>query len=117
MARFSSETPTGTAVQELEVLIRTALFKPAPTIVGCLLQGAADRIDSRYQPKPGEECKGREAIQVQCLFGTFELQRDYYYHPDKKSGQHPTDAALGLEGTYTPGLARLICLEGADEST
>lgn len=92
-------------------------FQTGPTIVGCLLQGAADRIDSRYQPKPGEECKGREAIQVQCLFGTFELQRDYYYHPDKKSGHHPTDAALGLEGTYTPGLARLICLEGADEST
>ncbi len=117
MARFSSEAPTGAAVQELEVLVRTALFKPATAIIGCLLQGASDRIDSHYQPKPGEECKGREAIQVQCLFGTFELQRDYYYHPGKNSGHHPTDAALGLEGTHTPGLARLICLEGADEST
>jgi len=117
MARFSSETPTGTAVQELEVLVRTALFKPAAAIVGCLLQGASDRIDSQYQPKPGEERKGREALQVQCLFGTFELQRDYYHHSGKKSGHYPTDAALGLEGSYTPGLARLICLEGADEST
>jgi len=117
MARFSSEAPTGAAVQELEVLVRTALFKPATAIIGCLLQGASDRIDSQYQPKPGEERKGREAIQVQCLFGTFELQRDYYYHPGKNSGHHPTDAALGLEGTHTPGLARLICLEGADEST
>ena len=49
--------------------------------------------------------------------GTFELQRDYYHHPGKKSGYCPADAALGLEGSYTPGLARLICLEGADEST
>jgi hypothetical protein len=117
MARFSSEAPTGAAVQELEVLVRTALFKPATAIIRCLLQGASDRIDSQYQPKPGEERKGREAIQVQCLFGTFELQRDYYYHPGKNSGHHPTDAGLGLEGTHTPGLARLICLEGADEST
>lgn len=117
MARFSAEAPTGAAVQELEVLVRTALFKPATSIIGCLLQGASDRIDSHYQPKPGEQRKGREAIQVQCLFGTFELQRDYYYHSGKKYGHYPADAALGLEGTHTPGLARLICLEGADEST
>lgn len=117
MARFSAQTPTGAAVQELEVLVRTALFKPAAALVGDLLQRAADRIDAAYQPKAGEHRKGRESLQVQCLFGTFELQRDYYHHPGTDSGHHPVDAALGLEGSYTPGLARLICLEGADEST
>lgn len=83
MARFASATPTGTAVQELEGLVRTALFKPAAALVGGLLQGAADRVDAQYQPQPGEERKGRESLQVQCLFGTFTLQRDYYYHPGK----------------------------------
>jgi hypothetical protein len=117
MARFSAQTPTGAVVQQLEVLVRTALFKPATAIVGELLQQAANRIDAAYQPRPGEERKGRESLQVQCLFGTFPLQRDYYYHPGKQSGYYPADAALGLEGSYTPGLARLICLEGADEST
>jgi hypothetical protein len=117
MARFAAEPPTGAAVQELEVLVRTALFKPAAVLVGSLLQGAANRIDAQYQSKPGEERKGREPLQVQCLFGTFELQRDYYHHPGKKTGHSPSDAALGLEGSYTPGLARLICLEGADETT
>lgn len=117
MTRFSAEAPTGTAVQELEGLVRAALFKPATSIVGSLLQGAADKIDRHYQAKPGEERKGRETIQVQCLFGTFPLERDYYYHPGKQSGHHPADAGLGLEGTYTPGIARLICLEGADETT
>jgi hypothetical protein len=117
MARFAAETPTGTAVQALEVLVRTALFKPAAALIGHLLQAAADRIDAQYQPKPGEVRKGREPLQVQCLFGTFPLQRDYYHHPGKHSGHYPADAALGLEGSYTPGLARLICLEGADEST
>ena len=102
MARFASETPTGTAVQALEVLVRTALFKPAAALIGHLLQGAADRTDSQYQPKPGEERKGRESLQIQCLFGTFKLQRDYYHHPGKKSGHYPADAALKLEGSYTP---------------
>ena len=117
MARFAAEAPTGVAVQELEVLVRTALFKPATALVGDLLQGAANRIDAQYQSKPGEARKGREPLQVQCLFGTFKLQRDYYYHSGKKAGHYPSDAALGLEGSYTPGLARLICLEGADEAS
>jgi len=117
MARFSAQTPTGSAVQELEGLVRTALFKPAAVIIGGLLQRAADRIDAAYQPKAGEHRKDRESLQVQCLFGTFQLRRDYYHHPGTDCGHHPVDAALGLEGSYTPGLARLICLEGADEST
>ena len=51
------------------------------------------------------------------MFGSFRLVRDYYYHPGKKHGHFPADAALGLEGSHTPALARLICLEGADESS
>jgi len=62
MARFSARTPTGAAVQELEVLVRTALFKPAAALVGDLLQRADDRIDATYQPKPGEHRKGRERV-------------------------------------------------------
>ena len=32
-------------------------------------------------------------------------------------GHYPFDAALGLEGGKTPALARLVCLEGADEAS
>ena len=117
MARFQATEPNGVAVQQLEVLIRTALFKPANQLVGCLLQAAADRIDAAYQPQPGQQRKGRSRLQVQGIFGTFELQRDYYYHPGKKQGHYPADAALGLEGSHTPALARLACLEGADEKS
>src|SRR5689334_13478666 len=56
-------------------------------------------------------------IRVQGMFGSFELRRDYYYHAGKKQGHYPADAALGLEVGYTPALAKLICLEGADEPT
>ena len=115
MARFQGQPPSGPLVQELEALLRVAVFQPAREVVGHLLQGAADRIDSDYQAKPGEHFKGRQILKVQCLFGTFPIERDYYYHAGKKQGHSPADAALGLEGGYTPALARLICLEGADE--
>jgi hypothetical protein len=117
MARFGATQPNGVAVQQLEVLVRTAIFKPANALVGFLLQQAADRIDAAYQPKPGQQRKGRERLQVGGIFGFFELQRDYYYHEGKKQGRYPADAALGLEGDKTPALARLACLEGADSSS
>jgi hypothetical protein len=82
-----------------------------------LLQQAVDRIDQAYQPKPGEIYKGRDALQVQGMFGSFPLQRDYYHHPAKEQGHYPADDALGLEGSYTPALTKLLCLEGADEPT
>jgi len=116
MARFAGQAPHGQLVQDLERLVRTAIFKPANALVGCLLQGAVDRIDQAYAPKPGQQRRGRHGLQVQGLFGSFALSRDYYYHSGKKQGCYPADAALGLEVGYTPALARLICLEGADET-
>jgi hypothetical protein len=115
MARFQAAEPNGVAVQQLEVLVRAAIFQPANALVGFLLQEGADRIDATYQPKPGEERKGRESLQVDGMFGSFGVRRDYYYHAGKKQGHYPADAALGLEGSYTPALARIICLEGADD--
>ncbi len=118
MARFQAVEPNGVAVQQLEVLVRTAVFKSANELVGYLLQQAADRIDATYQPKPGWQRKARATLTVDCLFGFFTLERDYYYHPGKQQGHYPADAALGLEaGGCTPALARLVCLEGADEAS
>ena len=117
MACFLATEPNGVAVQQLEVLIRTAIFKPANALVGFLLQEAANRIDAAYQPKAGQHGKGGQSLEVSGIFGTFELQRQYYYHEGKKQGPYPADAALGLEGGNTPALARLVCLEGAEEKS
>lgn len=117
MVRFQAGQPNGVAVQELEVLVRTAVFKSANLIVGWLLQNAADQIDAAYQPKPRQHYKGRVNTQIDGMFGSFPLERDYYYHEGKKQGHYPADAALGLESGHTPALARLICLEGADETS
>ena len=117
MARFSAQAPNGVAVLELERLVRTAVFKSANQVVGYLLQKAADQIDAAYQRKPGQRRKGREPLLVSCIFGTFLIQRDYYYNQARKEGHYPADAALGLEGGHTPALARLACLEGADQAS
>ena len=117
MARFQVGQPNGVAVQELEVLVRTAVFKSANLIVGWLLQNAADQIDAAYQPKPRQHYKGRVSTRIDGMFGSFPLQRDYYYHEGKQQGHYPADAALGLESGHTPALARLMCLEGADETS
>jgi hypothetical protein len=119
MSRFLATDPGQLAVQELdlEVLLRTAVFKSTNQLMGYLFQKLADRIDAAYQPKPGFVCKGRVEVTVDCIFGSFQLQRDYYYHGGKQLGNYPADAALGLEGGKTPALARLVCLEGADEAS
>jgi hypothetical protein len=117
MARFAAQQPTGAAVQEMERLVRVAVFKTANEVVQFLLQGAADRIDAAYQPKPGQQRKARVALEVNGMFGSFELQRDDYYHAGKKEGHYPAEAGLGLESGNTPALARLACLEAADESS
>jgi hypothetical protein len=104
-------------VQKLEALVRTAIFKPATALVAFLLQAAADQIDARYQPKPGEQRKGRQPITLDCIFGSFVLERDYYYHPGKDRGHYPADASLGIEAGKTPALLRLVCLEGVDEAS
>ena len=104
-------------VQQLEILLRVAIFKPANQLVQHLLQARADQIDAHYQSKPGMHDKGREKLQVQGIFGSFELERDYYYEPKDKRGHYPADAALGLEAGNTPALARLMCLESIDEQS
>ena len=102
---------------ELEILVRTAVFKSANELVGWLLQQAVDRFDKAYQPKLGEIRKGRDTLEVQGIFGCFALSRDYYYQPLKDQGHYPANDALGLEVSYTPALTKLLCLEGADEQT
>ena len=117
IARFQSQSPRPDAVAELEPLLRAAVFKTTNELVGWLLQQAVDRIDQAYQSKPGEAYKGRDSIEVQGMFGTFHLQRGYYYDSSKEQGHYPASDGLGLEGSYTPALAKLLCLEGADEAT
>ena len=119
MTRFLGTDSAQLAVEELdfEVLLRAAVFKSTNQLMGHLFQKLADRIDSAYQPKPGYGRKGRAELTIDCIFGSFKIQRDYYYHEGKQLGHYPSDVALGLEGGTTPAMARLACLEGADQAS
>ncbi len=97
--------------------MRTAVFKSANGLFGLLLQEAANRADADYASQVGQQYKGRVRLRVEGMFGSFPLERDYYYHEGKKQGHYPADAALGLENGHTPALTRLMCLEGADETS
>jgi len=50
-----------------------------------------------YQPRPGQHYKRWTSLRVEGIFGSFKLERGYYYHEGKKQGHDPADAALGLE--------------------
>ena len=63
VVRFQAADPTGVEVQQLEMLVRMAIFKPANALIGFLLQAAADRVDASYQPKPGQHYKGRQSYE------------------------------------------------------
>lgn len=115
MDAFAAGSVSGIAVERFEKMLRTAIFKPMAEFFGQALQEAAERHDEAYRPRPGEKRKGCPELEVCCIFGAFTLRRDYYHHAGHKHGHCPADAALGLEGSLTPALARLVCLEGADE--
>jgi len=90
-------------------VVRTAVFKSANELVGCLLQQAADRLDAVYQPKLGEVRKGQQTSRCKALFGSFPLSRDYYHHPGKDRSHCPADAALDWKlATHPPCQADLL---------
>jgi len=65
---------SGAGVQQLERLVRVAIFQSANELVGFMLQEAADRIDATYQPKPGQHRKGRVRLDAQGMFGRSRME-------------------------------------------
>lgn len=45
---------------------------------------------------------------VHTLFGRIELRRNYHHHTKSGTGRCPLDDLLGLEGSFTPAVARLM---------
>src|SRR5262245_48768342 len=97
----------------METAFRQLLVQSAGQIFGPLLQQRVDQIDAGYQPKPQMRRHGRRSLQVQTLWGEVSIVRDYYLSP--QGGHCPADAALGLEGSATPALARLVCRAAAQQ--
>src|SRR5262245_2533756 len=97
----------------METAFRQLLVQSAGQIFGPLLQQRVDQIDAGYQPKPQMRRHGRRSLQVDTLWGPVSIVRDYYL--SGQGGHCPADAALGLEGSATPALARLVCRAAAQQ--
>ena len=78
-----------------------------------MLQKRIDQIDSQFQPRPDQQFIARRAIAVSTLFGQVRVERDYLLGKD--GGHCPADAGLGLEGSATPALARLVTRAAAQQ--
>jgi hypothetical protein len=91
--------------------LREALFKDGRAIIESLLNDGAVEVPEDFAQE-GEKYQGRCAKIFHCLFGAVEVHRNYYYHP-KQGGRFPLDQALGMVGSETPALARVVCRAGA----
>jgi len=70
------------------------------------VQALVDQFDASFQPGPKQRRVERRHLEITGLFGPMHIQRDYYCEEER--GHCPADAALALEGAYTPALARMM---------
>lgn len=98
---------------EWEQHFRDAVLAVGRELFGPLLQQRIDQIDAQFQPRPDQSFIGRRWIELSSLFGEVSVRRDYYL--GRNGGHCPADAALGLEGSATPALARLISRAAAQQ--
>jgi len=62
---------------------------------------------------PDEQDYGRRSKSVLTVLGWLTLSRSYYYNPRLEQGRFPLDAALGFVDSYSPVVARWMCLAGS----
>ena len=98
---------------EWEQHFREALLAVGRQLFGPLLQERVDQIDAQFQPRPDQRLIGRRPLEIDTLFGAVSVRRDYYLGAG--GGHCPADAGLGLEGSATPALARLISRAAAQQ--
>ena len=92
----------------LELGLRAALMGDARKIIESFYNDRQLFKDDE-PPRDLETRYGQRAIHVTTLFGRVCIKRLYYHHKPSRTGRSPLDEKLGLEGKYSPALARLVC--------
>lgn len=67
--------------------------------------------------RPLEKRYARRPRWVQTFFGKVQLRRSYYHHPPSQSGRCPFDERLGLVGSFSPAVARMMCRAAAQSGS
>lgn len=102
-------------LEAAEMGLREALLKDGRRLLEQLLNDPQLPVPQN-QGKTGEKCYPDRLREVQTVFGTVSLRRNYYYDPETQQGRTPLDIALGLVEGYSPGLVRLACRAAARDS-
>jgi hypothetical protein len=93
---------------------RELIFESAGKLLQPVVQALVDQFDTSFQPGPKQRRVERRHLEITGLFGAMHLSRDYYW--DGRQGHCPADAALALEGAYTPALSRMMYRAAAKNS-
>ncbi len=93
---------------------RDLIFQSAGRLLQPVVQALVDQFDASFQPGPRQRLVERRHLEITGLFGAMHLFRDYYW--DGQQGHCPADAALALEGAYTPALSRMMYRAAAKNS-
>jgi hypothetical protein len=103
----------GQGFEHLELLIlRQAPHQDGRRWLESLLNDATLPVP-QDATQPGEKGTPGVSPQVESVFGTLRLRRNYYHCARNGSGRYPLDEALGLVEGHTPMLVRLITRAGA----
>lgn len=90
------------------------IFQSAGKLLQPVVQALVDQFDAAFQSAPRQRFVERRHLEITGLFGAMHIFRDYY--SDGQQGHCPADAALALEGAYTPALSRMIYRAAAKNS-
>ena len=101
-------------MEAVELGLREALFKDGRKLLERLYNQDGLQVPDNAS-RPGEKCHPQRAKDIQSLFGTLELRRNYFYDPQTDTGRFPLDQALGLLHSFSLALVRLSVRAAAKE--
>ena len=102
---MSSAGP-GESPEWIEQGLRDALMRDGKRIIAALYNDRALLPDDEIA-LPFETIHRKRTRRVHTLFGRIELRRNYHHHFKSGTGRCPLDDLLGLEGAFSPAVARL----------
>lgn len=101
-------------MEAVELGLREALLKDGRGLLE-KLYNQADLSVPDNTSRPGEKCHPQRSKDMQTLFGTIAVRRNYFYDPKTHAGRCPLDQALGLVRSFSPALVRLAARAAAKE--
>ena len=109
-----NQQPAQQQLLGFERTFRQLIFQSAGKLLQPVIQTLVDQFDASFQPSPKQRFVERRHLEITGLFGSMHIYRDYYC--DDQRGHCPADAALALEGSYTPALSRMTYRAAAKNS-